>query len=106
MAMLRLNVPSVFLYGGSILPGKYKGKEVTVQDVFEAVGKYDSEKITENELCELERVACPSAGSCEDTLKILWLVLLKQFLTCAPVFLQLLLLTSQEIVTHSIQVSQ
>ena len=64
MAMLRLNVPSVFLYGGSILPGKYKGKEVTVQDVFEAVGKYDSEKITENELCELERVACPSAGSC------------------------------------------
>ncbi len=64
MAMLRLNVPSVFLYGGSILPGKYKGKEVTVQDVFEAVGKFDSEKITENELCELEKVACPSAGSC------------------------------------------
>ncbi len=64
MAMLRLNVPSVFLYGGSILPGKFKNKEVTVQDVFEAVGKYDSKQITEVELCELEKVACPSAGSC------------------------------------------
>ncbi len=64
MAMLRLNVPSVFLYGGSILPGIYKDKEVTVQDVFEAVGKYDSNQISETELCELEKVACPSAGSC------------------------------------------
>ena len=64
MAMLRLNVPSVFLYGGSILPGKYKNKDVTVQDVFEAVGEFDANKITEKELCELEKVACPSAGSC------------------------------------------
>ena len=64
MAMLRLNVPSVFLYGGSILPGKHKNKEVTVQDVFEAVGEFDSNKITEDELCDLEKVACPSAGSC------------------------------------------
>ena len=64
MAMLRLNIPSVFLYGGSILPGKFKNKEVTVQDVFEAVGKFDSNKISENELCALEKVACPSAGSC------------------------------------------
>mgnify|MGYP003347637950 FL=1 len=64
MAMLRLNVPSVFLYGGSILPGKYKNKEVTVQDVFEAVGEYDAKKISEKELCDLEKVACPSAGSC------------------------------------------
>jgi len=59
-----LNVPSVFLYGGSILPGKHKNKEVTVQDVFEAVGEFDSNKITEDELCDLEKVACPSAGSC------------------------------------------
>ena len=51
MAMLRLNIPSVFLYGGSILPGKFKNKEVTVQDVFEAVGKFDANKISENELC-------------------------------------------------------
>ena len=64
MAMLRLNVPSVFLYGGSILPGKYKNKDVTVQDVFEAVGEFDANKITEKELCDLEKVACPSAGSC------------------------------------------
>ncbi len=64
MAMLRLNIPSVFMYGGSILPGLYKGKEVTIQDVFEAVGEFDSKKITENELNALEKVACPSAGSC------------------------------------------
>ena len=64
MAMLRLNVPSVFLYGGSILPGKFNNKEVTVQDVFEAVGEYDANKISEKELNDLERVACPSAGSC------------------------------------------
>ncbi len=64
MAMLRLNVPSVFLYGGSILPGKHNNKEVTVQDVFEAVGRYDSQQISEKELCDLEKVACPSAGSC------------------------------------------
>ena len=64
MAMLRLNVPSVFLYGGSILPGVHNNKEVTVQDVFEAVGKFDSKEISEKELCDLEKVACPSAGSC------------------------------------------
>ncbi len=64
MAMCRLNVPSVFMYGGSILPGKYKGKDVTVADVFEAVGKYSSGTTTEEELHELECVACPSAGAC------------------------------------------
>ena len=64
MAMCRLNVPSVFMYGGSILPGKYKGKDVTVADVFEAVGKYSSGNTTEEELHELECVACPSAGAC------------------------------------------
>ena len=64
MAMCRLNVPSVFMYGGSILPGQYKGKDVTVVDVFEAVGKYSSGNATEEELKELECVACPSAGAC------------------------------------------
>ncbi len=64
MAMCRLNVPSVFMYGGSILPGRYKGKDVTVVDVFEAVGKYSSGNVTEKELKELECVACPSAGAC------------------------------------------
>ena len=64
MAMLRLNVPSVFIYGGSILPGSYKGRDVTVVDVFEAVGEFSAGKISEEELHELECVACPSAGSC------------------------------------------
>jgi dihydroxy-acid dehydratase len=64
MAMLRLNVPSVFLYGGSILPGKFRGKEVTVVDVFEAVGQHSAGKMSDEDLHELECVACPSAGSC------------------------------------------
>ncbi len=64
MSMLRLNVPSVFIYGGSILPGKYKGKDVTVVDVFEAVGKHSSGSMSLEELRELELVACPSAGAC------------------------------------------
>ena len=64
MSMLRLNVPSVFIYGGSILPGKYKGKDVTVVDVFEAVGKHSSGSMSSKELRELELVACPSAGAC------------------------------------------
>lgn len=64
MAMLRLNVPSVFMYGGSILPGKHKGKDVTVQDVFEGVGMHSAGKMSDGELHELECGACPSAGSC------------------------------------------
>ncbi|KCV82239.1 dihydroxy-acid dehydratase [Actibacterium atlanticum] len=64
MAMLRLNVPSVFIYGGSILPGRLNGKDVTVQDVFEAVGQNQAGNMSEAELEVLERVACPSAGAC------------------------------------------
>ena len=64
MSMVRLNVPSVFIYGGSILPGRYKGKDVTVVDVFEAVGKHSSGKMSSAELRKLELVACPSAGAC------------------------------------------
>ena len=64
MAMLRLNVPSVFLYGGSILPGRFRGQDVTILDVFEAVGAHASGLISDTDLAELERVACPSAGSC------------------------------------------
>ena len=64
MVMLRLNVPSVFIYGGSILPGNYKGKDVTIVDVFEGVGKQSTGKITKEDLFELESVACPSGGSC------------------------------------------
>ena len=64
MAMLRLNVPSVFMYGGSILPGKFRGEDVTVVDVFEAVGQHGAGKMSDEDLHELERVACPSAGAC------------------------------------------
>ena len=64
MSMVRLNVPSVFIYGGSILPGKYKGKDVTVVDVFEAVGKHSTGQMSAAELRKLELVACPSAGAC------------------------------------------
>jgi len=64
MAMVRLNVPSVFIYGGSILPGRYRGRDITVQDVFEAVGSHSAGKMSEAELHEIESVACPSAGSC------------------------------------------
>lgn len=64
MAMLRLNVPSIFVYGGSILPGRYHNKDVTVKDVFEIVGKYASGACPLSELEELERVACPGHGAC------------------------------------------
>ena len=64
MAMVRLNVPSVFIYGGSILPGRFNGKDVTVVDVFEGVGKYTSGKMSANALRKLELKACPSAGAC------------------------------------------
>ncbi|MEJ6390055.1 dihydroxy-acid dehydratase [Gymnodinialimonas ulvae] len=74
MAMVRLNVPSVFMYGGTILPGKapegadvpaeYANRDLTVQDMFEAVGKYQSGELSDAALAVLERVACPSAGAC------------------------------------------
>ena len=64
MAMARLNIPSIFVYGGTILPGNWNGKAVTIQDVYEAVGTYDAGKMSLEELISLENVACPSAGSC------------------------------------------
>src|SRR3954462_15942668 len=64
MAMVRLNVPSIFIYGGSILPGNFRGQQVTVQDMLEAVGKHSVGAMSDEDLDELERVACPSAGAC------------------------------------------
>jgi dihydroxy-acid dehydratase len=64
MAMLRLNLPSVLLYGGSILPGKHRGIDVTIQDVFEAVGRHSAKKMDDKELGEVTRSACPGAGAC------------------------------------------
>jgi len=64
MGMARLNLPSVFVYGGTIMPGIYEGKQVTVQDVYEAVGSYEAGQLTLEALKNLENVACPNAGSC------------------------------------------
>src|SRR6187431_3381729 len=64
MAMCRLNVPSIFIYGGSILPGTFRGQQITVQDMFEAVGKYSVGALSAADLDEMEQVACPSAGAC------------------------------------------
>ena len=64
MAAARLNIPSIFLYGGTIMPGRYQGRDITVQDVFEGVGAYEAGRMTEEELYELECAACPGEGSC------------------------------------------
>jgi dihydroxy-acid dehydratase len=64
MAMLRLNVPSVFLYGGSILPGTWRGRQVTVQDLFEGVGQHSAGRMSLDDLCDLEQHACPGEGAC------------------------------------------
>src|ERR1700730_11053265 len=64
MAMVRLNVPSVFMYGGSMLPGRFHGRDVTIGDVYEGVGSHSVGQMTDGELHELECGACPSAGSC------------------------------------------
>lgn len=64
MGMARLNLPAIFVYGGTIMPGDWNGKPVTIQDVYEAVGTFDAGKITNTQLISLENVACPSAGSC------------------------------------------
>ena len=64
MAIARLNIPSIFIYGGSILPGRFQGRDVNIQDVFEAVGAYGKGSITRDELTALECVACPGEGSC------------------------------------------
>ena len=64
MALLRLNIPGLILYGGSILPGRYKGRDLTIQDVYEAVGANAAGKMTDEELLAIENSACPGAGAC------------------------------------------
>src|SRR3546814_1783805 len=64
MAMLRLNVPSIFVYGGSILPGRHQDRDLTVQDVFEVVGRYSSGACPLSALKAIERAACPGHGAC------------------------------------------
>mgnify|MGYP001426405289 FL=1 len=64
MSMARLNIPSIFVYGGAILPGKYLDRDINIQDMFEAVGAYSKKQITYDELINMERVACPGEGAC------------------------------------------
>jgi dihydroxy-acid dehydratase len=64
MALARMDIPGLMVYGGSIMPGKFKGKDVTIGDVFEAVGRHAVGKMDDKELAELEKVACPGAGAC------------------------------------------
>ena len=64
MALARLNIPGLVLYGGSIAPGRFQGRDVTIQDVFEAVGAHGAGRMTDAELCDLEATACPGAGAC------------------------------------------
>jgi dihydroxy-acid dehydratase len=64
MALLRLNIPSLVLYGGTMLPGRYKGQDITIQNVFEAVGSNAAGKISDLELLEIENAACPGPGAC------------------------------------------
>src|SRR5437588_7158493 len=64
MALLRLNIPGLILYGGSILPGRYHGRDLTVQDVFEAIGANAAGRISDQELLDIENTACPGAGAC------------------------------------------
>ncbi|HYO58529.1 dihydroxy-acid dehydratase [Archangium sp.] len=85
MALLRLDVPSLVLYGGSIAPGRFKGRDVTVQDVFEAVGAVAAGKMSHETLAELENVACPGAGACGGQYTANTMALAIEFLGMAPV---------------------
>jgi len=84
MALARLNLPSLMLYGGSIMPGKFQGHDVTIQDVFEAVGKHAAGKITEAELRDLENHACPGAGACGGQFTANTMAIAFEFLGISP----------------------
>jgi dihydroxy-acid dehydratase len=84
MALVRLDIPGLVLYGGSIAPGKYHGKDVTIQDVFEAVGAHARGKMTEEELRELENAACPGAGACGGQFTANTMALALEFLGLSP----------------------
>ena len=84
MALARLNIPGLVLYGGTIAPGQYEGHSVTIQDVFEAVGAHARGKMTDAQLQELERVACPGAGACGGQYTANTMALVCEFLGIAP----------------------
>ena len=85
MALARLNLPGLALYGGSIMPGQFHGHEVTIQDVFEAVGALAAGKMTEKEVCELENQACPGAGACGGQFTANTMALAISFLGISPI---------------------
>ncbi|MGH2355575.1 MAG: dihydroxy-acid dehydratase, partial [Chloroflexota bacterium] len=84
MALLRLNVPGVVIYGGSILPGKFQGRDVTIVDVFEGVGANAAGKMTDDELRELENAACPGAGACAGQFTANTMAMALEFLGLSP----------------------
>lgn len=84
MGLTRLNIPSLVLYGGSIAPGRFRGHDVTVQDVFEAVGALSAGKITEADLKEIESVACPGAGACGGQFTANTMALALEFIGLTP----------------------
>src|SRR5947209_17053539 len=84
MALLRLNVPGVVLYGGTILPGKYKGKDVTIQEVFEAVGANAAGRMSDEDLKEIEDYACPGAGACGGQFTANTMAMALEFLGLSP----------------------
>lgn len=84
MALARLNLPSLMLYGGSIMPGRFQGHDVTIQDVFEAVGKHAAGKMTDAELHDLEDHACPGAGACGGQFTANTMAIAFEFLGISP----------------------
>ncbi|MGH2345662.1 MAG: dihydroxy-acid dehydratase, partial [Chloroflexota bacterium] len=86
LALARLNVPSLILYGGSIAPGRYKGRDVSVQSMFEAVGAVAAGKMTETELTDLENVACPGAGACGGQFTANTMATVLEFIGLSPMF--------------------
>src|SRR5436309_6360668 len=84
MALLRLNVPSLVLYGGSIMPGRFRGKDVTVADVYEAIGAHAAGTMSDDDLRELEDVACPGAGACGGQFTANTMSMLMEFIGLSP----------------------
>src|SRR5260370_41137381 len=87
MGLIRLALPSLVLYGGSIYPGKFRGRDVTIQDVFEAVGAHAAGKITDADLKEIETVACPGAGACGGQFTANTMALALEFIGLTPIAL-------------------
>jgi dihydroxy-acid dehydratase len=85
MALARLDIPGVILYGGSIGTGRYRGREVTIQDVFEGIGALEAGRISEADLSELERVACPGAGACGGQYTANTMALVMEFIGLSPI---------------------